>query len=528
MILKELIAKIGFDVDKSKLDGVEKQLEGIHHLLEAFAAVEIIKGIVEMTEKFGEMAEQIHLSAISAGITTEAFQKLAFAAQQTGVSQEELGGAMAKISKHLYDARMGSEEAQKVFLQAGFTADQVRSFKNGSEVLHALSDRFKGMKDPIKEIGILMPLAGRGSRQMIEFMQQGSAGMKALEDQAESLGAVLSDGQVEALVSVQHAAMALGSVLKTLGASIAADFAPSVETAIKEFLEFYKVNKDLLQLEVKKWVWDITYALGAVWAIVKFVAQGFLDFARTHEVLVRRVGELVLAISGLVSIIFLLKSAWGVAAAVMGPTLSMFTLFKNALIFVRFALSGVLEFIGYLTKAEWALNAAIAVTEAPLWAIAAGIGAIVLAANILWTLLSGGSLKDTWLGEFVEYIGHLGFVAKAIAMVKDLLSGGGKMLDLASQSNGAAGPGGAMQGIQNLWNVGGLASGSTPAPSPLAAAAGAPGSTANVDINAPMTIQIHEAHDPKAVAEKVQTHVSDHLARVQREAQRSLRPAQSY
>lgn len=520
MTLKELFVKIGFDVEKDKLDGVEKQLEGIHHLLEAFAAVEVIKGVVEMTEKFGEMAEHLHLAATSAGITTEAFQKLAFAAQQNGVSQDELSGAMARISRNLYDARIGSEEAQKTFTQAGFTADQVRGFKNGSDVLHALSDRFKGMKDPIKEIGILMPLAGRGSRDMVAFMEKGSAGMKQLEDQAESLGAVLSGEQVEALVEAQHSFTALTSVIKTFSATIAAYFAPSIKSAIDEFLQFYAINKDIIQLEIKKWVWDITYAMGAVWAVVKFVAQSFLDFAKNHETLTRRGGELVLIMGALGSVIFALAKAFQIAKTVMEP---LITIVKN--------LGAVMEFLE-------------GVVMGPVGAIAL----LVVAIHDLWNAAHG---KPTWINQMIEFLGIGKQVETVFFSIFDVISDlinldfSKLFKDIKGDIGGLLGAVGKLQPGVMGWAAGKLGdlisspaasnvaqaqalSGNQPGLSTQAINNMLGGNSSSVEVNAPVTINVPAGTDPGMVGDKVQEGIQQHFDRVHRETQRSLRPALSY
>lgn len=533
MTLKDLLVKVGFEVEHEKLEGVEKQLHNIETLLEAFGAAEVLKGVYELSEKFGEMAEKLHLAAISAGITTEAYQKLAFAAEQNGVSQDELGGAIARISRQLYDARMGSEEAQKVFTQAGFHADQIASFKNGSDVLHSLADRFKGMKDPIKEMGILLPLAGRGSREMVAFMEQGGAGMRRLEQEAEELGAVLSGPQVEALVEVEHALKAIQSVFRTLAASIAAEFAPSIKSAIEEFLDFYKVNKDIIQLEMKKWVWDITYAMGAVWAVVKFVSQAFLDFAKNHETLVRRGGELVLAIGALASAIFVVTKAMEIAKIVFAPFGSILsgvgtvaswlsTQFMGLFGATEAVEAGALGTEGALGAMEVAAGGAGVAAEtagagflamiAPAALVIAAIGAVIVVVHDLWKLLMGGSIKDTWIGGLVEWISQLSFVAKTIAWVKGLFGAGGAAGDNAMANLG---------GIPGITGPEGLASSTV---NNLASSQ----ASSSSEINAPITVNVPAGTDPRLVGDKVKEGVKEHLDRVHRETQRSLRPVMAY
>lgn len=513
MILKDLFGKIGFEVDEHKLEGVEKRLDHIKELLEAFAAAEVVKGIAEMTEKFGEMAEQIHISSAAAGVTVEAFQKMAFSAQQAGVSQDELGAAMGRLARSVYMAKTGSVEAQLAFKRMGIDAVQVMGFRNAEDAMRAVADGVKRAGGGFEALGPLMQLTGRNSRGMVEWLGRGSEAMGAAGERAEKLGAVLTETQVEALTKAMHAAMAFSAVLKTLAATIASYFAPSVETAIEEFLKFYQVNKDLIQLEVRKWVWDITFALGFVWGAVKFVTQGFLDFAKSHELLVRRAGEVLFILGALVSTIFLLQKAFAVAGIVMGPFLSILKGVWGVVGLLRGGFAMLLEVIGYLTKAEWLLNAAILVTEAPLWAIVAAVAALILGGQALWKVLTGGSFKDTWIGQMVGWVSNLGIIQKALGGVKGLFAGGAS----DTVANFAA----------NVGSIPGLM-GASPGnvPTPGAAAAAAAGGGAS--INAPLTIQAAPGMNEKQLAAFAADKHKEHLDRTMREASRSLRPSLAY
>jgi hypothetical protein len=461
MILKELIGKIGFDVDKEKLDGVEKQLEGIKRLMEAFGAAEVVKGIAEMAEKFGEMAEKIHLSAAAAGITTTAFQQLAFSAQQSGVSQDELGSATARLSKSLFNAKMGSVEAQRAFMRFGITQEQIMGMKNGEQAMKALADGVKRTGGGFEALGPMMELTGRGSRNMMEWLQKGSGAMAEQEKRAKQIGAVLGEENVEALVEVTHAMGAFVQVLKTIGATIASYFAPSIKTAIDEFIKFYAVNRQIIQLEIKRWVWDITYALGFLWGAVKFVAQGFLNFAKNHETLVRRGGELLAVISALVPVVFVLSAA-----------------------------------IGVLTS--------------PITLVAAAIGLLIAAMSDLWTLLSGGSIKDTWLGQLAGSIMEMGLLGRGVSAVRSFFGG--------SSAAGAA---------NSLQSAGSL-SATTAGNVPTSGGGAVESARGPSNIHAPVTINVPPGSDPKMVGEKVREGVRDHLDRVHREASRSLRSSMAY
>jgi tetratricopeptide (TPR) repeat protein len=521
-MLRKLLTEWGFKFEHEKLDNAEKQLEKIKGSLELLAAAEVVKGIAELTERFAHFAEELHVAATSAGITVEAFQKLAFAAGQSAVSQEEMEHSMTRLTRNLYEARKGGEEAQKVFADAGFTQDQIAGFKTGSDVLYALADKFKTIQDPIKKQAVAMELMGRGSIHMVGFLSQGSAAIKGLGNEAEKLGVVLNEDQVEALVKVEHEMNKFFALIKAIGATIGAYFAPSLETAIKEFLKFYEVNKKLIDVNIKTWVWDVTYALGYVWGIVKFVTEAFLKFAKALHI-DKYIGTAIFAFGAYVAALF----AFSKALELAGGAVSIFTWslspLGGALKVVRGLMSLLAARILPLFVGETAAAAAsTAILEAPLWLVALAATALVVGIHDLWKVLTGGSFKDTWIGQMVAYIKSIegiGTIINSLISLFEKFKGASVLGNIAGFAGKLfSGLGGidALNNVQNITNLG------------QAGGAGATSASNSYSVNAPISISVPAGVDHKAVGQKVKEGVKEHLDRVYREAQRSLRPAKAY
>lgn len=520
MNIRELITKWGFAVDHEPLEKVEHQLEAIKHRLEFLAAVEVVEKIAELTERFAKFAEELHVAAESAGLTVEAYQKLAFAAETMTVTNDQLSTAMARLSRHLYDARNGAEESQKVFQRAGFTQEQIATFHTGSDVLNALSDKFKNIQDPIKKQAIAMELLGRGSHNMVAFLSQGSAAIHHQGEEAKELGIILTDHQVEALTEVEHAMHKVGAVVKAVGAIFASYFAPEVESATHEFLEFFKANKDLMQIQMKAWVEDVSYALGFLWGLIKFITQSILDFAKAHPVLVRRITEVIVAFGALLSTLFLLQTIFGWfmgALGVLGSSLGLlgtgvsfitglFGAFKGVLVEVA------LQVATLITTAFPALGEAILTFGAFLeatpigWFLTAIVG-LGLAIEALWShFVNGKDWKDTWIGKIAGKIGDLAGGVKSFF-------GFGSEEGAPNLANGAKN----MENIQDFASATGAAG--------MMGGPAMPVTQGNYEMNAPITITVPEGTDHKMVGEKVKEGVREHMDRVFRETTRSTRSA---
>src|ERR1700728_2605325 len=169
---ESLLTKLGFKADLHPLAAVNEHLEGIQRRLEFLAAAEMVKGIYELTERFSHFAEQLGSSAMSAGLTTDALQKLQFAGELNAVSSEDMTGSLAHLSRQLQAARDGSKEATGAFAKAGITPAQIKGFRTSSDALLTLSDRFQNIQDPIKKQAILMQLAGRSSYRLVGLMNK--------------------------------------------------------------------------------------------------------------------------------------------------------------------------------------------------------------------------------------------------------------------------------------------------------------------------------------------------------------------
>lgn len=504
MTIRDLVTNWGFKIEHEKLDKVENQLEAIKHRLDFLSAVEVMKGLYELTEKFAHFAEELHVAATSAGITVEAFQKLAFASKQSGISQDEMAGGMARLSRQLYQARLGGEHAQKAFAQAGFSQSQIAGFKTGQDVMMALADRMKGMTDPIQKQALAMQLMGRGSVNMVGFLSQGSAAIKGMGNEAERLGIVLGEKQVEALVKVEHGLQKLWGVAKGIAATFAAYLAPSVTFLIDQTLKYVEANRKLIQSEVEKWAHRTAFAMGFLYGLIKDVVvivfglgKRLIAFSEAHPHIMKVLEAIGLLIAGLF--------AANIAAK------KFLQLFNGAK-----SMFGALKFV--LTS--------------PFSLMLLAIGGIIVAVHDLWNIFHG---KPTWIKAFTDWLGISEDIEDVMFSIFQLIMDIGNFIQgLPKAALGILGSIG-NAGVSGLKYLGEGAANvaqiiTQPQFAPAGGAVGqAPGGGAGPGtVNAPVTINVPAGTDPKMVGQKIKEGIREHLDRVNRETQRSLRPAISY
>lgn len=477
MNAREFLTKWGFEVDNSKLNKVEQQLDSIKHRLEFLAAAQIVKGLFELGERFAKFAEELHVAATSAGITAEEFQKLAFSAKQSAVEQGEMESSMKILSRRLYEARLGGAEAQKSFQLMGFSGEQVRGFKTSQDALYAIADRFKNMKDPIEKAALAQQMMGRGSLHMVGFLSQGSKAIKEQGDEAQKLGLVLSGTQVEALVELEHALQKLWGLLQAIGATLAAQIAPSMKDAINSFIEFFRVNREIIQTNIKTWLHEFLYGLGYLWGALEIVFEVLMKVAKSLH-LEGHIFPLIMHFATLVLGLFAIRRA-------VSSVMSVFNLLKTTM-----------SIIGFVAKASFG----------PWLGV---LAAVAFAVHEIWNAFHG---EKTWTQEFLEWLGIWEAISDAVQAVFGFIF---KMKD--SIGNILKNNGGVISTISKV--AVGAYTGNMPSND---------ASNHSSTVQAPVTINVPPGTDPKDVGKHVQNGIREHLDRTMREAHRSGTSAVAY
>jgi YD repeat-containing protein len=124
-----------------------------------------------------------------AGLATSAFSEIAYAARLSGVSTEQFSTSITRLNRNISDTAANTGEAREAFAALGIQvkgADGV--LKNADAVMAEVADKFAGMEDGAGKSALAVMLFGRAGAAMIPMLNQGSAGMASLRDEARALG----------------------------------------------------------------------------------------------------------------------------------------------------------------------------------------------------------------------------------------------------------------------------------------------------------------------------------------------------
>lgn len=191
----------------------------------AFSARMLVNFVVNATkagEAIGDAADKL-------GITAEAFQGLAYAADQSGTSIESVQASFKGMTNFLGGVERGSKEAAAELKNIGLSIADLKG-KSPDQVFELLLDRIGKIQDPLRRNAELIKVFGKNGAEMAQLAQLGAKGIDALIDRARQLGIIISG---ETIKRAQQAGDALGDIAaagQAAGINLAAQFLPVIES----------------------------------------------------------------------------------------------------------------------------------------------------------------------------------------------------------------------------------------------------------------------------------------------------------
>lgn len=190
MILREIFAKLGLQVDHHQFEKAEHSIE---KLAGGFAALGVG---AELVHKYWEgLEESIKRGAafgdLSAktGIAVDTLQGLQHAAEQSGTTLEAAATGLKFLAKNAYEASQGSTELQTAFRQAGLSIKDASGRLKPADVLMAeFGDKLREMPDHAKRTALAMTLMGRSGAELLPMLAGSEETLTELIEDSKYLG----------------------------------------------------------------------------------------------------------------------------------------------------------------------------------------------------------------------------------------------------------------------------------------------------------------------------------------------------
>lgn len=145
------------------------------------------KKAIDNADQMGELAQKI-------GVSVEALTRYGYAAKLSGSDTDTLANSLRKLSQNMLSVAQGSGgPVATAFNALGISVKNADgSLRDSDAVLLDIADKFAGLEDGATKTALAMQLFGRTGTELIPFLNQGSAGIGALANEADRLGVTIS------------------------------------------------------------------------------------------------------------------------------------------------------------------------------------------------------------------------------------------------------------------------------------------------------------------------------------------------
>lgn len=173
-------------------------------------------------------ADQVDRAALKTGLMTTEVQKLNYAARINKASNQDVEQSMVALSRRTVDM-------EDNFKKWGVATRDVNGvMRSNYDILLSVADRMKNAANQGERLAMADALMSEAGRKLVPLLQQGSAAIKALGEEADEAGRILDERTVAALVRANDGIERLKTgATATFGNIFAGLFAPQDTDDIK-------------------------------------------------------------------------------------------------------------------------------------------------------------------------------------------------------------------------------------------------------------------------------------------------------
>lgn len=205
-----------------------------------------VAGFAALLKKTIAVADQMTKLAQSVGVPVETLTSLSHAANLSGMTIESLSKGLKQISKNAMDAAAGIGEAKDAFRALGVsTKDSNGNLKSSQDLIYEIADKFREMEDGAGKTALAMRIFGRAGADLIPMLNQGSAGIKDMQDEAKALGLVIDAEVGKAAERFDDNLTRLEGASKGFANQVMKEFLPTLENLTDKMVKSAKETDGL-------------------------------------------------------------------------------------------------------------------------------------------------------------------------------------------------------------------------------------------------------------------------------------------
>lgn len=240
--MASLIVEVGANIasfvsEMTKMEAVStKQAKAIRreftNLAGQLAGVFSVGLMAKFVHDTIEVQDQVSKMSQKTGVAVETLSALRYAASLSDVSLESMAKGMKKLSQEMVSAGDGTSKQARLFTTMGV------DIKSGvTPALMGIADVFQKLPDGPTKAALAVELFGKAGMDMIPMLNQGAAGLRAMQEEAIRLGIVMTEDGAKAMEQFNDNLKSVKFASEGVVVSMTNNLAPSmvrVSKAMKE------------------------------------------------------------------------------------------------------------------------------------------------------------------------------------------------------------------------------------------------------------------------------------------------------
>lgn len=273
-------AASGFNVTAAKISATaDKMASGLSNAADktrglSMAAGGVLAALGGAAYKAAQSADDLNTLAKQTGFTTAELQKMQYAADRIDVPMETITSAAAKMTKQLANN-------EKKFAALGVeTRNADGSFRDVNEIFNATVEALSQIPNETERDSAAMEIFGKSANELAGIIDDGGASLRALGEEAENLGVIIPQDQLDAanqlndeIDKLKAEGMGAFAALGTEVVEMVLPYIPKVAESIEQVIMFIK-TLDPAVIKLAAGVLGVTAVLSPMLTALSGVATG--------------------------------------------------------------------------------------------------------------------------------------------------------------------------------------------------------------------------------------------------------------
>lgn len=340
--VRTLLAKLGFEVDTGPLDefnegiddskgllddmkgragGLMDQLAKLNQVWEltsrvATGAWDVFKGL---TTSIAEQGAALSDTSAQVGLNTTELQRLQYAAEMTGSSADTVNKALLEQSKIMREASLNSGAPFNVALQEiGLSIKDIQSLDPAAR-FGTIGEALGKVSDQGRQSALSLALFGGEGAKILPLALEGTAGIRAMGDEAERLGFVLGEEVVSQGAAFDDTMLTIGKQVQSVKNDIGTALMPTIAKLAGELSGWISQNKELIAENVKGFIEGLITAGKTLGPIIMTAAKAVMGLVEALGGADKVIGPVVAGLGAMKIAAMAALGPWGlIAAAAIG------------------------------------------------------------------------------------------------------------------------------------------------------------------------------------------------------------------